>query len=85
MPGQTVIFHEVLDMLESLPEDQQEYLVDIVRRRLNEHARQMIAERIKEAREEYARGEVKTGSVDDLMRELCYLVPTRSVEGDRSV
>ncbi len=70
MSGQIVAFHEVLDMVESLPEDQQEYLVDIVRRRLNEHGRQMIAERIKEAREEYARGEVKTGSVDELMREL---------------
>jgi len=70
MSGQIVAFHEVLDMVESLPEDQQEYLVDIVRRRLNEHGRQMIAERIKEAREEYARGEVKTGSVDDLMREI---------------
>jgi len=70
MSGQALRFHEVLDIVESLPQDQQEYLVDIVRRRLNECRRQMIAETIKEAREEYARGEVRSGSVDDLMKEL---------------
>jgi hypothetical protein len=70
MSGQTLTFDEVLELVESLPEDQQEYLVDIVRRRLNEHGRQMLAETIREARQEYARGEVRSGSVDDLMREL---------------
>ncbi len=70
MSGQALRFHEVLDLVESLPQDQQEYLVDIVSRRLNECRRQLIAETIKEAREEYARGEVRSGSVDDLMKEL---------------
>ena len=65
-----VTFQEVLDIVESLPEYQQEDLVDIIRRRLIEQRREMLADSIREARQEYVRGEVKKGTVDDLMKEL---------------
>ena len=65
-----VTFHEVLDIVESLPEYQQEDLIDIIRRRLIEQRRNRLADSIREAREEYARGEVKRGSVNELMKEL---------------
>lgn len=65
-----VTFHEVLDIVESLPEYQQEDLIDIIRRRLIEQRRNRLADSIREAREGYARGEVKRGSVDELMKEL---------------
>jgi hypothetical protein len=65
-----VTFQEVLDIVESLPEYQQEDLVDIIRRRLIEQRRDRLAESIRESREEYARGEVKKGTVDELMKEL---------------
>ena len=65
-----VTFHEVLDMVESLPEYQQEDLIDIIRRRLIEQRREKLADTIREAREEYTRGDVKKGTVDDLMKEL---------------
>lgn len=65
-----VTFQEVLDIVESLPEYQQEDLVDIIRRRLIEQRRDRLANSIREAKEEYARGEVKKGTVDDLMKEL---------------
>ena len=65
-----VTFQTVLDIVESLPEYQQEDLIDIIRRRLIEQRRDRLADSIREAREEYARGEVKKGSVDDLMKEL---------------
>jgi hypothetical protein len=45
-------------------------LIDIIRRRLIEHRKDVLAEHIKEAREEYRRGEVRHGAVDDLMKEL---------------
>ena len=67
---QTMIFQKALDVVESLPEYQQENLIDIIRHRLIEHRRELLAENIREARKEYARGEVKKGTVDDLMREL---------------
>ena len=65
-----VTFQEVLDFVESLPEYQQEDLIDIIRRRLIEQRREKLADTIREAREEYTRGDVKRGTVDDLMKEL---------------
>jgi hypothetical protein len=67
---QTVTFQEALDIVESLPEYQQDDLVDIVQRRRIERRRELLAESIKEARAGYARGEVTRGTVDDLMKEL---------------
>jgi len=65
-----VTFQEVLDIVESLPEYQQEDLVNIIRRRLIEQRRDKLADSIREAREEYDRGEVKKGTADDLLKEL---------------
>ena len=65
-----VTFQDVLDMIESLPEEQQENLISIIRRRLIEHKREVLAERINEAREEYRLGKVRRGTVDDVMKEI---------------
>jgi len=65
-----VTFQDVLDMIESLPEEQQENLIAIIRRRLIEHKKEVLAERINQAREEYRLGKVRRGSVDDLMKEI---------------
>lgn len=67
---QAATFQEALEIVESLPQDQQENLINIIRRRLIEHRREALAEQIKEAREEYKRGEVRRGTVDDLLREI---------------
>lgn len=63
-------FQEALDIVESLPEAQQEDLVKIIQRRRLERRREELAESIKEAREAHARGEVTRGTVEDLMKEL---------------
>ena len=65
-----VNFQEVLEIIESFPEEQRESLIEIVKCRLVEERRDQLAQGIKEAREEFRRGEVKRGTVDDLMREL---------------
>ena len=65
-----VTFQDVLDMIESLPKEQQENLIAFIRRRLIEHKREVLAERINEAREEYRLGKVRRGTVDDLMNEI---------------
>ena len=67
---QNLTFQEALEIIESLPEYQQEDLIDIIWHRLIEQKRDLIALHIKEAREEYVKGEVKKGTIDDLMREL---------------
>ncbi|GMT50365.1 MAG: hypothetical protein IEMM0008_1904 [bacterium] len=67
---QIITFQQALDIIESFPKDQQESLINIIQRRLIEHRRDILAEDVQAAREEYASGEIEKGSVDDLMREL---------------
>ena len=66
----TGTFDEALEIIESFPEEQKESIIEIVKRRLTEERRERIAQTIKEAREEYARGEVRRGTVDDFMLEI---------------
>jgi len=66
----TPTFDEALDIIESFSEEQRESIVEIVKRRLIEERREQLAQTIKESREEYARGEVRRGTVDDLIREI---------------
>ena len=63
----TGTFDEALEIIESFPEEQKESIIEIVKRRLTEERRERLAQTVKEAREEYARGEVRRGTVDDLM------------------
>ncbi len=67
--SQTITFQEALEIIESLPSEQQESIIDILKRRLIECRRENLAVSIKDARAEYARGEVCSGTVDDLMKE----------------
>ena len=72
MSSQVGTFQEALDIVESLPQQQQQQqeLIDIIRHRHLERRREELAQDIKEARAEYARGEVSRGSVEDLTKEL---------------
>jgi ribosome recycling factor len=67
---QTATFNEALDIIESFPEEQKESIIEIVKHRLTEERRERLAQTVKEAREEYSRGEVRRGTVDDLIREI---------------
>lgn len=68
--GRNITFNDALEAIESLPEEQRESLIEIVRNRLIEERRDKLAQSIKKAKEEYARGEIRQGTVDDLMNEL---------------
>ena len=70
MSKSTASFQRVLEMVEGLPEEQQENLVEIVRNRRRERRREALAAGIEQARQELARGEVLRGTVDDLMSEV---------------
>lgn len=65
-----ITFQKALEIVESLPGEQRESLMDIVKRRLIEEQRDRLAQSVKEAREEYKRGKTRKGTVDDLMNEL---------------
>ena len=67
---ESVTFDKALEMMESLPEEQRESIIEIVKLQLAEERRQSLARTIKEEREELKRGEARRGTVDDLMREI---------------
>jgi hypothetical protein len=63
-------FQEVIDMIETLSADDQALLIEIIHRRLIQHRRAGLAAEIAEAREAYRQGEVRRGTMADLMKEL---------------
>jgi len=63
-------FQEAIETAEALPPDDQELLIDIIRRRLIQQRRDELAADIPEARDAYRRGEVRQDKVADLMEEL---------------
>ena len=63
-------FQEVIEMVESLPNEEQEQLMTIIQNRLREKRRKKLIEAVNESRQAFAKGDVKKGTVSDLMVEL---------------
>ena len=66
---ESATFDNVIEIIESLPEEQRNRSLRLLKA-YNRERRNRLAQSIKEAKEEYMRGEVGQGTVDDLMREL---------------
>ena len=54
----------------SLPLDEQDFIVQIISKRIHEVRRNEIAERAKEAEYNYNTGNVTSGTVSDLMKKI---------------
>lgn len=65
---QTGSFQGAIDVIESLPDYHQEDLLNIIQKRLTERKRETLAQNIQEARKEHNRGEIKKGTVEDVMK-----------------
>jgi hypothetical protein len=63
-------FNEVLDAADGLSLEDQEALIDILRRRLVDRRREAIRAEIEEAEEEFRRGLGKVVTAKDLMDEI---------------
>lgn len=66
----TLAFHELVEAVEGLPEDQQAHLVELVKKRLAESSRQRLIDEVEAGREEHRQKQSKLTTVDDLMREM---------------
>ena len=64
------VFQKTIEQVEQLPADDQLLLVDIIRQRMIQHRRRDLFRQVSEAREAHRIGNVHSGSVDDLLREL---------------
>ena len=63
-------FQQVLETVEALPPDDQLLLIQIIRQRLIRQRHAEVVAEVERARQEYRQGEVRRGSVADLLQEL---------------
>jgi hypothetical protein len=63
-------FQELIETIEALPLDDQELLIEIIHKRLIQQRRAKLAAEVAEAREAYQKGEVRRGTVAELMEDL---------------
>ena len=70
MREKTSTFQKVIEAIEALDPEDQAIIVDIIQHRLKQQRRDELIKAVAEAREAYAKGEVRSGTVADLMAEL---------------
>ncbi len=63
-------FQKALETVEALPLEAQEILIDVIDKRLSQQRRAKLVQEVHEAEQDYAEGQVRRGSVADLMAEL---------------
>ena len=63
-------FQRVIENVETLPIEEQLLLIEIIRHRVIEQQREGLVSEVAEARQAYEAGDVRRGTVDDLLREL---------------
>lgn len=61
---------QALNVVESLDPEEQAILVNIISKRLSQQRRNEILQEVAQARHDYQQGNIKQGSVADLMAEL---------------
>ena len=63
-------FQELIESVESLPLGDQQMLLNIINMRIIERRRDELVADMEESLEAYRKGEVRIGTVDDLLRDL---------------
>ena len=63
-------YGQVLDSIETLPDEQQESLMDIVRKRLAERRRAALVKSVGEARKEFKAGKLRPATPAEIMRKV---------------
>ena len=63
-------YGQVLDAIEALPEEQQESLVDIVRKRLAERRRAALVKSVGEVCKQFKSGKLRPATPAEIMRKI---------------
>lgn len=66
----TTPFDAALDVIDRLPLDDQEAIIEIVRKRIIDRRRREIADNAQATLQAFREGRASSGAVDDLRREL---------------
>lgn len=70
MSAHPVRFADLVEMIDRLPLDERESLVDVVRKRIADDGRRRVAASIRSARREHGRGRCKPATPEELLREI---------------
>ena len=65
-------FQTLIETVESLPLDEQDMLIEIIRSRVTQQRRDDLAAEIAKARDDFRRGDVRRGTAADVMAELAH-------------
>jgi hypothetical protein len=68
--AQSMSFQDLIDAVESLPLDDQSMLVELINKRIMEKRRGELVSDVVEARDAFRKGDVKRGTVEELMKDL---------------
>lgn len=63
-------FQQAIDLVESLSIDEQAVLIDLIQKRLHQKRRSQLIQEVKAAEADYVQGNVRRGTVANLMAEL---------------
>lgn len=63
-------YGQVVDLIEALPDEQQESLVKLLQQRLAERHREALAKSVREARAEFKAGKLRLASAAAIMRRI---------------
>ncbi len=66
----TSALQQAIESVESLPIEDQEILLHLLQKRLQERRRTNLYQEVREIKQEFAEGNVKFGSVDQFLAEL---------------
>ncbi|MBE9054232.1 hypothetical protein IQ243_28335 [Nostocales cyanobacterium LEGE 11386] len=70
MLEKTSTFQKVIEVVEALELEEQAMLVDIIQNRLKQQQRDALLKEVTQAESDYTQGNVRRGSVADLMADL---------------
>ena len=70
MAAEALRFGDVLDAIDLMPMEDQEQIVEIVRRRLSLARREQLVQEVLEAEREYAEGRCKAATIDEIMKDI---------------
>jgi len=62
--------NNVIEGFGHLPYEEKEYVAEILRKQLAEERRERLFHRVAEAKENYYKGDVKRGNIEDLRKDL---------------
>ena len=66
----TTVFEQVLEKIDTMPLEEQELIIEILRNRYKEKRREEILKNAERTLEEHKKGLTSKGSVTDLLKEL---------------